>query len=117
MTFQVHAADVKISDLLNSSVNPAKNITKISIGGLLKGNGLDVINFVFIIIGLIFFANLVMAGWGYITSSGDPKKVASATTRIINGLTGLVMAIVAFVVVRLISQILGLSGSTTAPVI
>lgn len=120
MTFisQALAEDVKISDLLAPSINPAKNITDISFAGLLQGNGIDLINFIFIILGLIFFANLVMAGISYMTSEGDSKKVSAANSRVINGLMGLVMAVAAFIIVRLVSQILGLGGSNvTTPII
>lgn len=107
---QVLADDVNLTNLLNSPDNPAKNLTNVSIAGLLKGNGLDLINFVFIIIGLIFFANLIMVGWDFMMSTGDAKKVAAASTRLINGFIGLVMAIVAFLVVRLITNVLGLGN-------
>lgn len=99
---------VDISTLLNSPENPATNIKTVTLGGLLTGGGFNLIDFVFIIIGLIFFATLVMAGWDYMLSSGDPKKVAAATTRILNGVVGLIMVAVAFVIVRLITNFLGL---------
>ena len=108
MTFinQVFAEDVSISTL----PNPAPNIKVFNIAGLLKGDGLDIINFVFIIIGLIFFANLIMVGWDFMMSTGDAKKVAAASTRLINGFIGLVLVMVAFLVVRLITNVLGLGN-------
>ena len=112
MTFinQALASNVKISDLLNPSINPAKNINTVTIGGILKGEGLDVINLIFIIVGLIFFGNLIMVGWEFMLSSGDPKKVQASTTRLVNGLFGLILAFVAFIVVRLITNVLGLGN-------
>lgn len=77
---------------------------------LLSLNHFNLINFIFVIIGLVFFANLVMAGWDFMFSSGDPKKVAGATTRLINGFIGLIMAVVAFIVVRLVTNVLGLGN-------
>jgi TRAP-type C4-dicarboxylate transport system permease small subunit len=104
---QVLAEDVSLSTL----PNPAPKIPLTSkITELFTKGGFDLINFIFIIIGLIFFANLVMAGWEYMMSSGDPKKVTAATTRVINGLIGLIMAVAAFVVVRLITNVLGLGN-------
>jgi len=90
--------------------NPAPNLTNFTIAGLLKGkdDGVDVVNLIFIIIGLVFFANLIMVGWEYMMSSGDPKKVQASNTRLINGLVGLILAFVAFIIVRLITNILGL---------
>ena len=96
---------------LTTLYNPAPKIPLTSkITDLLSLNHFNLINFIFILIGLAFFANLIMAGWDFMLSSGDPKKVAVATTRILNGLVGLVMAVLAFVVVRLITNILGLGN-------
>lgn len=102
---QTLAADVSISTL----PNPAPNIPLASkISDIFSLQHFNLINFVFIIIGLLFFANLIMVGWEFMMSTGDPKKVQAATTRLINGFIGLVMAFVAFIVVRLITNVLGL---------
>jgi len=95
--------------------NPAPNIpvnSKITDLFGKQTGGFWLLNLIFIIIGLIFFANLVMAGISYMTSAGDSKKVSAANTRIINGLIGLIMAVAAFIIVRLLSQVLGLGGSS-----
>jgi TRAP-type C4-dicarboxylate transport system permease small subunit len=70
----------------------------------------DLLNLVFVLVGLLFFASLVMAGWEYMMSSGDPKKVASATTRFMNSLIGLIIAFTAYLVVRIITNFLGLGN-------
>jgi len=101
--------DVEISTLNN----PAPNIPLTSKITDLFGereNGFWLINLVFVIIGLIFFANLVMAGWEFMMSSGDAKKTAAANTRITNALFGLVMAAAAFIVVNLVTNVLGLGS-------
>lgn len=97
------------------AVSQLYNPTNISVTSKLsdlfsKEGGFSLINFVFIIIGLVFFANLVMAGWDFMMSSGDPKKVQTATSRIMNGLVGLVMAFAAFIIVNLITNVLGLGS-------
>ena len=102
---EIYIPDTNISNL----PNPAPKVPLTSkITDLFSFQHFNLINFVFIIIGLIFFANLIMAGWEYMLSSGDPKKVQGATTRLINGLIGLIMAVVAFLIVRLITNILGI---------
>jgi hypothetical protein len=99
--------NVEISKLYN----PAPNVPLTSkIADLLSLDKFNLINFIFIIIGLIFFANLIMTGWDFMMSSGDPKKVTAASTRLVNGFIGLVMAIVAFIIVRLITNVLGLGN-------
>ena len=102
------AADVDISGLYN----PASNIPlTTTLGGLLNlNNGVNILNLIFFFVGLFFFVNLILAGWDFMMSSGDPKKVAAASTRITNGLIGLIMAITAFVVVRIVTTMIGLPG-------
>ena len=107
ITNQVLAQDVDISQLYN----PAPKIPLTSkITDLLTQGGFNLVDFLFVIIGLIFFAMLVMAGWDYMLSSGDPKKVAAATTRLINSLIGLIITVIAFLLVRLVTNMLGLGN-------
>ena len=108
---------VEISKLYNPAPNIPLTSKITDLFGKQTG-GFWLLNLIFIIIGLIFFANLVMAGISYMTSAGDSKKVSAANTRIINGLMGLIMAVAAFIIVRLLSQVLGLGGSSaTTPII
>lgn len=107
----IYADDANISGL----PNPAANFTNspgAKITDLLnpRGSGFDVISFVFIIVGILFFFNLILAGWDYMLSSGDPKKAAVANTRLTNGLTGLIMAFTAYLVVKIITTILGIGA-------
>lgn len=101
------SSDVSISTITTTAT---KIPNTLNLSSLLTGGGFNLINFVFIIIGLLFFANLIMAGWDYMFSSGDPKKVTAATTRLINGVIGLAVAAAAFIVVRLITTMLGLGN-------
>ncbi len=108
--FNLYAAagDAPISGLAlpnGTNFTPSANST---ISDLLSPtNGVDLINLAFIGVGLAFFVNLILAGWDYMLSSGDPKKAAVASARITNGLTGLIMAVTAFLVVKIFSTILG----------
>lgn len=63
---------------------------------------------VFVIVGLVFMFNLVMAGWDFMLSSGDPKKIATASSRITNGFMGVIMSITSYVIVKIILTFLGL---------
>jgi len=103
----IYAADgANISGL----PNPATNIPLTAkITDLLTlSNGVNLLNLIFVLTGLFFFVNLILAGWEFMLSSGDPKKISAASTRITNGLIGLVMTFTAFIVVRLITNMLGL---------
>jgi TRAP-type C4-dicarboxylate transport system permease small subunit len=96
---------------LSGMSNPAPRFNGIdTIGGLLTGGGFNLLNLLFVIIGLIFFLNLIMAGWDYMLSTGDPKKISTATTRFVNGFIGLTLAITAFLIVRIVTTALGLNN-------
>lgn len=105
--FPVYAAD---GANISSLPNPATNIPlATNIAGLLTlSNGVNLLNLIFILTGLFFFTNLILAGWEFMMSSGDTKKISAASTRITNGLIGLVMTFTAFIVVRIITNMLGL---------
>lgn len=105
---------VNISEINSSSTNIPNNF---KLTDLLTKGGFNLIDFIFVLIGLLFFANLILAGWNYMLSQGDPKKAQVASSRIVNGMIGLIMAIAAYLIVRLISQVLGLGGNTSTPII
>jgi len=78
------------------------------LGQLLTGTNL--ITFIFFIAGLVFFFNLLSAAWEYLLSTGDPKKIAGATQRLLNSFTGIVVVLGSFVIVRIVLSILGIIG-------
>ena len=81
-----------------------------TIAGILTGGGLDLITLAFVIIGLLFMWNIIMAGWDYMMSSGDPKKVSAASTRFLNGFMGIAIAFFAFLIVNIITNMIGLES-------
>lgn len=58
--------------------------------------------------GLIFFVQLIMAGFNLLTSSGDPAKIQSATKALTNSITGLIIVISTYFLAQIIQAILGL---------
>lgn len=58
--------------------------------------------------GLIFFVQLVMAGFNLLTAAGDPAKIQSATKAVTNALIGLVLVISTFFIAQIIEAIFGL---------
>ena len=79
-----------------------------TIGELLSAT--NIIAFVFFLAGAIFLFSLLNAAWTYVTSTGDPKKIAEATQRILNVFFGIVIVLASFVIVRIILAVLGLPG-------
>ncbi len=60
------------------------------------------------IAGFYFFIRFVIAGYGYMTSLGDPAKVQSAQQQIVNALFGLVIVVTAFFLAQIAETILGI---------
>src|SRR3990167_6262199 len=63
---------------------------------------------VFSIAGLILFAMLIMGGFSYLTSMGDPKKAEAGKQKITNALIGILIIFIAFWVVQLLNYLLKL---------
>ena len=100
---------VPVSDIYN----PARNIpvagNTVNLSYILSGGGrFNLITFAFVVIGLMFFFNIIIAGWEFLLSTGDPKKFASATTRFMNGFYGLIMVSTAYLIIRLVTTMIGL---------
>ena len=94
---------IPISDDLDLKIKPGN-----SISDLLTGGGFNLIDFIFFIAGLIFFFNIIIAGWEYFLSNCDPQKVASAGNRLLNCFVGIIIVMASFLIVRLFSSMIGL---------
>lgn len=103
----------KITDIYNPAssfgegkVNPdLLNVASIIGGGT---SGLSLIALLFFFLGLAFFGSLSLAAYNYISSEGDPAKIAKASSRISMSVTGLLIAFAAFLIVRLVAAIFGI---------
>lgn len=72
----------------------------------------NLIKLVFVGAGLFAFINFILAGFIYISSSGDPKKTAGAMQKITMSLIGLVIMVASFALAVILGQLL--LGSPTA---
>ncbi len=61
-----------------------------------------------VIAGIWFFFILMIGAFGYLSAGGDSEKIKSATQRIGNGLTGLVVIVLAYAFISLIGRLLGI---------
>src|SRR4030066_325302 len=57
--------------------------------------------------GIVLFILLIIGGFRYITSGGDPKAVEGARKTLTSAVTGLVLVLVSFIIMLLISAITG----------
>lgn len=67
-----------------------------------------IIGLMTVIAGIWFFFILLIGAFGYLTAGGDSEKIKSATKRIGNGLTGLIVIVLAYAFISLIGRMLGL---------
>lgn len=63
--------------------------------------------FVIIAAGLYFFTKLISAGYGYLTSAGDPGKIQNATKEVTNALIGLILIISSYFIIQIIQVVFG----------
>jgi len=68
-----------------------------------------VILFIAIVLGAIW---IILAGVAYITGGGDPDARKKATARLIYGIIGLVVALLAFVITQVLQQFLRTQQTT-----
>jgi len=63
--------------------------------------------------GIFFVIQIIMAGFGYLSANGDPKKTEVAFAKIWQSLIGLAIVSVAFVLASFIGKILGIDNILT----
>ena len=56
--------------------------------------------------GIYAVLSIILAGYAYISASGDPKRISDATAKIWHSVLGLIVAAGAFVLAGIIGQIL-----------
>jgi hypothetical protein len=59
--------------------------------------------------GLVFFIMFIRGGFSYLTSGGDPKKTAKATSTLTLAIIGLVGVIVSFLIIKFIGDFTGVN--------
>jgi hypothetical protein len=84
--------------------------------------------FVFAFAGMGLLIMLIMAGFTYLTSAGDAKKLSQAQSQLTNAIIGFIIIFCAFWIVQLVGTIFGIdtiigsggifspSSSTTPPI-
>lgn len=80
-------------------------------GGLIEKQGLikfanNLIKLIIVIAGLYAFFNLIIAGYGFMSAGGDPKKVEEAWAKIWQSLIGLLIIAGSFVLAAIFGWML-----------
>lgn len=69
-----------------------------------------IIPWIFTIAGMLLLVYLIFGGFQLMTSGGDPKGAGAAKSHITNALVGFIIIFIAYWVVQLFGQVLGLTG-------
>jgi hypothetical protein len=69
-----------------------------------------IIPYLFTTAGIILLLYLLMGGFGYLTSAGDPKKTQEAKAKITNALIGFLIVFAAYWIVQLAGKLLGIEA-------
>ena len=72
----------------------------------------DLFPYLFGAAGIILVLYLLSAGFGLMTSGGDPKKIQSAQGKITNAIVGIVIIFTSFWIVQLVGKFLGVENIT-----
>jgi hypothetical protein len=59
--------------------------------------------------GIVFFIMFIRGGFSYLTSGGDPKKTAKATSTLTMSIIGLIGVIASFLILKFISSFTGVN--------
>ena len=62
----------------------------------------SILNWIFGIIGIIAVVMIIIGGFNFMTSAGDPGKVKKGKDTILYGIIGLVVALLAFAIVNFV---------------
>ncbi|HUC94591.1 MAG TPA: hypothetical protein VMR19_01110 [Candidatus Saccharimonadales bacterium] len=86
----------------------ASPLASITPGGII-GN---ILPYVFGAAAIALLIYLILGGFQFMTSRGDPKAAQGAQAKITNAVIGFVIVIFAYVIVRLLGTVLGLTGTS-----
>ena len=90
-----------------------ENIATPSLGGTTLGNLVSIlVTYLLPLAGLLLLLYLVFAGFQYLTSGGDPKKIEVAKQKLTSGIIGFIVVFISYWLVQLVARVLGLTKIT-----
>ena len=102
-------------DLIQLSMNPTEwEKGRCQVDGVATIQGFEclfynVLQFVMVFAGIVFFIMFVSAGYKYFFTGGDPKKIAAASASLTNAFIGLIGVICSIIILRLIQNFTGVN--------
>lgn len=96
------------------TISPPDEVSKLA-NGTTNGDGLFILlNKIFNLIGaaagIFFLIQILLAGFAYISASGDQKKTEAAWAKIYQSIIGLLIVSSAFVLTAVIGKLLGMDN-------
>jgi hypothetical protein len=85
----------------------ASSLEQTTIGGIIT----NLLPYIFGAAAIALLIYLILGGFQLMTSQGDPKAAQSAQGKITNAIIGFVIIILAFFIVQLAGQLLGIEGT------
>lgn len=73
----------------------------------LTGLAADLVRFVYVILGIVFFGMIIYASFTILTSEGNPEKIKRAISILISAVLGITIALAAGAVTGLLQTVLG----------
>ncbi len=97
---------------LNSAIGVDPSLTgKNAIGAIVS----RFLLYLFPFAGLLLFIYLIIGGFSYLTSGGDPKAMEQAKGKITNAIVGFIIIFVAYWLVQILEFMFGIKGSMFTP--
>jgi uncharacterized membrane protein len=66
------------------------------------------LKYIFAVAGILLLIYLILGGFQYLTSAGDPKKAQEAQSKITQALIGFVIIFASYWIVQIVAAVLGL---------
>ena len=99
-------AQLDLNQIQNNAF-PSNNIPN-SVGKFI-GN---ILPYIFGAAAIALLIYLILGGFQLMTSQGDPKAAQGAQAKITNAVIGFIIVIFAYVIIRLLGTVLGLTGTS-----
>lgn len=114
MNYLAEGTEINFGNLnkaIFSSGGPFADIKAASLGLIVS----ELLKYLFPVAGLLLFAYLVMGGFSYLTSGGDPKAMEQAKGKVTNAIVGFVIIFVAYWLVQILEFMFGLKSGMFGP--
>lgn len=101
-----HLAQLDLNSIENVGLPGLKKEFMFGLGPLISA----FLPYIFAASGIGLLIYLMLGGLQLMTSKGDPKAIQAAQGKITSALIGFIIVVIAFVIVRLFGQILGIDA-------